>query len=110
MPSNSPAVRAAMKKQQLKRLEAKAKPVKKGEESSYPSFYANMPFQKVRAEQNEKFRYAKQALRDAQETFDVAEISGDEMEEARTALAVAALVAERSQPGRRGSSASLTGA
>ncbi len=110
MPSNSPAVRAAMKEQQLKRLEAKAVPVKKGEDSKYPAFYANQPFQKVRAEQNASFRAAKQALREAQEAFDIAEINGLGLEDARSALAVATLVAERSKPGRRGTSASLTGA
>ncbi len=102
--SNSPAVRAARKDMQLKRLEEKAK----GKKGDYPSFYANMPFQKVRAAKNETFRANKQAVKDAQDALDVAEVTGDGLEEATQALAVAELVASRSEPGRRGSSATLS--
>ena len=96
-------VQEAKKEMQLARLAMKGK-------KGYPEFYANQPLQKERARKNEEWRAAKQNARDAQEAFSIAEITGDGLEAAREALAIANLVAERTQPSSGGASASLSGA
>ncbi len=102
--SNSPEVQAARKRMQLARLEQKGK-------KKYPEFYANQPFQKERAKRNETFRVNKETLREANLALEIAEITGENLEEAKHNQAVAALVVERSHPGRRAdeAGAGLTG-
>ena len=103
--SNSPEVQAARKKMQLARLE------KKGD-ADYPEFYANQPMQKVRAQKNADSHAARDALKAANLALEIAEITGEGLQAAQEAQAIAALVAERSHPGKRGADArsSLSGA
>lgn len=101
--SNSPAVQAARKDMQLARLEAKGK-------KNYPAFYAAQPQQKVRAKKNAEWLAARNALKAANEALEIAEITGVGLEAAIEAQAVAALVAERTKPGKSGSSASASNA
>ena len=99
--SNSPAVQAARKKMQLKRLEAK-----KGK--NYAQYYASQPAQVERAKKNKIYSNAQQTLRDANEALEIATITGVDLEAAKEAQAIAALVAERSKPARAKSGASAT--
>jgi S-methylmethionine-dependent homocysteine/selenocysteine methylase len=103
--SNSPAVQAARKKMQLARLEAKKK-------EGYPAFYAAQPYQVERAKLNKEYQVARNNLSAANEALEIALITGEGLNAAKEAQAIAALVAERSKPPRRGatSSAGLTGA
>lgn len=105
--SNSPAVQEARKKMQLARLAAKTDNL-----DTYPDFYANQPQQKVRAKQNADWREARMALKAANEALEIAEITGEGYDAAFEAQAIAALVAERTQParGKSGASASNAGA
>lgn len=105
--STSPEVQAARKKMQKLRLEAKK--LNKGKD--YPAYYAAQPFQVERARMNKEYHAAQQKLKDANNALEVAEITGESLEEAKKAQAIAAIVEQRSKPARRGESASagLTG-
>jgi len=99
--SNSSAVQAARKKMQLSRLEQKGT-------AGYVSYYASQPLQVEKARKNADWKAALKSLRDANEAFAVAEITGEGLEAARETQAIAALVAERSKPARAGGPASAT--
>lgn len=103
--SNSPAVQAARKEMQLKRLEAK-----KGK--NYPAYYASQPAQVEKAKANKAYAESRSNLRDANEALEIATITGVGLVAATEAQAIAALVAERSKPvrGKSGASASNAGA
>ncbi len=99
--SPSPAVQAAKKKMQLARLE-----VKENDLDNYPEYYANQPAQVERARVSKIYKDNKQVLRDANEALEIAIITGEGLEGAREAQAIAAKVVEMSSPPRRG----ITGA
>ena len=103
--SNSPAVQAARKKMQHARLEAKGK-------EGYPAFYAAQPYQVERAKLNKEYQDSLNNLKAANEALEIATITGEGLQTAKEAQAIAALVAERSKPPRRGATASagLSGA
>ncbi len=94
-------VQEAKKQMQLARLEQKGK-------KGYAKFYAAQPQQVERARRNAEWRAARDAAKQAQTNFDIAEITGKGLEAAREALQIAILVAERTQPGRRGGNASVS--
>jgi len=100
--SNSPAVQKARKKMHLARLEAK-----KGK--NYAAYYAEQPEQVERAKKNAEFLKARQRLVEANEALEIATITGENLEEAKKAQAVAALVVERTKPASGRATASLQG-
>lgn len=91
------AVHEAKKRMQLARLERKL-------EDDYVSWYKEQPQQVERARLQAQHKAAIQTLKDANEALQVAEITGENLEAAREAQAIAALVVERSQPPRRSAS------
>lgn len=95
--SASPAVQAAKKKMQLKRLDEKENNLE-----NYPEFYANQPAQIERARLSKIYKDAQRAAREAQEVLDVAVITGEGLEAAREASAIATKVAEMHRPPRAG--------
>jgi len=103
--SNSVAVQKARKKMQLDRLAMKGK-------RGYAEYYANMPYQKERARQNAVLRGNKQTLKDAIEALEIATITGEGLQAAKEAHAIAVRVVEISTPSRPGerATAGLTGA
>ncbi len=101
--SNSPAVQKARKDMQLARLK------KKGSKD-YPAFYAAQPLQVELARKNNEYRAAQQALRNANEAFEIARITGEGLDAARETQAIASLVAERSKPTSGAAAANLSGA
>lgn len=101
--SVSPAVQAAKKKMQLARLD-----VKENDLENYPEYYANQPAQVEKARLNKILKDAEQVLRDANEALEVAVITGEGLETAREAQAIAAKVVEMSQPPRPSTSIGLT--
>ena len=105
-------VQEARKQVQLERLRRKADLKTAKDTEKYAEFYANQPFQKVRALAAEKHRAAVTASNKANEVLAIAEITGDGLEEAQHDAAVAALVAQNARPARRSAnlSSSLTGA
>jgi len=102
--SNSPAVQAARKEMQVKRLEAK-----KGK--NYAQYYASQPAQVEKAKKNKIWAEAREALRAADEALEIATITGVGLEAATETQAIAALVVQRSKPakGKSGASASNAG-
>jgi len=84
--------------------------LKKKGSKDYPTFYANQPLQKVKAEANAKLQGSKAALKAANEALQIAEITGEGLEAAQKAQAIAALVVQKTTPVSAGSSASLSGA
>ncbi len=107
----SAGVQEARKKKQLERLAMKANMSTKEDTRAYADYYASQPMQVERTKQNVAFRVAREALVEANDVLEIARISGDGLEEAEHDQAVAALVAERSQPPARGpAKAGLTGA
>ncbi|KKM58116.1 hypothetical protein LCGC14_1549830 [marine sediment metagenome] len=103
--SASPAVQAAKKKMQLARLKEKEDNLE-----GYPEFYANQPAQLERARLSQIFKDSKASLRAANEVLEIAIIDGEGLEVAREAQAIAAKVAEMSQPPRRGATGAGLGA
>ncbi len=86
----SPRVRAARKEMQLKRLAAK-----EDDPEGYPEFYANQPFELVKAARQEEVRVARTGLVEANEDLQIAEITGEGLAAAQEAAAIAALVVEK---------------
>jgi len=84
--------------------------LKKKGSKDYPEFYANQPVQLVKAQANAQLAGAKAALKAANETLAIAEITGEGLEEASKAQAIAALVVQKATPASSGASASLSGA
>jgi len=84
--------------------------LKKKGDKDYPKFYANQPVQLVKAQANAQFKGAQATLRAANETLAIAEITGEGLEEAQKAQAIAALVVQKATPDSSGASASLSGA
>jgi len=84
----SEKVRAARKKMQEDRLAKKGDP-------NYAEFYASQPLQRVKAAKNDEMKAARKALRDATENLQVAEVTGEGLQAAQEAQAVAALVVHK---------------
>lgn len=101
--SVSPAVQAARKQMQMKRLDAKQNDLE-----NYPAFYAAQPAQVERARVSKIYKDAIRTLKDADDVLEVAIITGEGLESAQEARAIAAKVAEMAQPPRRGASASAS--
>ncbi len=109
--SVSAAVQEARKAKQLERIEKKKGLKTAKDAANYAEWYANQPMQLVRAQKNATLQANREALKVANETLEVAEITGEGLDEAKHAQAVATLVVERSQPGSRSpASAGLSGA
>lgn len=81
----SAKVQAARKQKQKERLKRKGKP-------DYPEYYANQPLQKIKAEENEKIRKAKQDVRDAAEDLQLAQHTGEGLKAAQEAVQVTRLI------------------
>ncbi len=81
----SPAVRAAGKEMQLKRLEMKGK-------KGYVEYYANQPKQLLRAAKNAELSGARTALVAARDALAVAEINGKGLAAATEQAAIAEIV------------------
>ncbi len=90
----SERVQKARKAAQIARLK------KKGSKD-YPEYYANQPLQRVKAAANKEIRRAKQAVVEAREDLEVAEITGEGLESAQEALVVTRLVVEKLEAAKR---------
>ena len=83
----SEKVREARKAGQEARLKAK----KKGKGNDYADYFAALPKQQLKLQVNEKIQAARQELRDAIETLQIAEETGEDLLNAQEAAQVAAL-------------------
>lgn len=101
-------IQEAKKQQQLERVARKAKIKTPKDAKEYGEWFANQPAQVERAAQFEKHQASLTALNAAAVTLGIAEITGENLEQAKHDHAVAALVAERSEPGRRNVASSLS--
>lgn len=101
--STSPAVQEARKTMQIARLEQKGK-------KTYAKFYAAQPFQVEAAKKNAAHRATLKAFELANEALEIAEITGEGLNAAKEAQAIAALVVERSTPVHASSTSNLSGA
>lgn len=103
----SEKVRAARKKGQLERHAIK----KKSKGNEYAKWFAAQPKQQLKAKVNEQLRVARQGLRDAIETLQVAEETGEDILNAQENAHVARLYVEKLDASKRvGSAMSLTSA
>jgi len=93
MMSNSPAVQAARKKMQEARLAQKS-----SNPENYPAFYASQPAQVERARLWDAYSNSVDTLNKAREDLEVALITGENLDAAKEAYAIASLVAERTKP------------
>lgn len=101
----SEKVRAARKKNQRERHAIK----KKSKGDAYAKWFAAQPKQQLKAKVNEQIRVAKQALRDAIETLQVAEETGEDLLNAQENAQVARLYVDKLEASKRvGSVMSLT--
>lgn len=98
-------VQTARKEAQVKRLEMKGKKgyidhCDKNGVVDKLGFFSSQPFQKMRIEEAEKIRVAKVSYLSAVEDLDVAQIDGENLEEAKHAVAVAGLVLQNLEAAR----------
>lgn len=98
----SAAVQAARKQKQIERLERKANITTEADALDYAKYYANQPMQVERAKLNVAHQAAVKDMDAAADVLAVAEISGNNLEDAKSNFAIAALVAERAKPAPRG--------
>ena len=89
-------VQEAKKQQQLDRLARKAKIVTDEDAIEYATWYGNQPYEVERAKKHAVHQGALKDLSAATEAREIAEITGEGLEDAKHNEAVAALVAERS--------------
>ena len=101
-------IQEARKQQQEERHARKAKIKTDKDAQDYAAWFASQPQQVERAAQFDKWLAAVKAADAAAVTLGIAEITGEDLEQAKHDHAVAVLVAERSKPGRRSTASSLT--
>ncbi len=101
-------IQEAKKQQQLDRIERKGKIKTAKDGKEYANWFASQPAQVARAAQFEEYQAALKAAASAGVTLGIAEITGVGLEDARHDHAVAVLVAERKEPGRRNVASSLS--
>ncbi len=101
-------IQEARKQQQLARIEQKGKIKTAKDAKAYASWFAAQPSQVARAAQFDEYQAALRAANAAGVALGIAEITGEGLEDARHDHAVAVLVAERKEPGRRSTTSSLS--
>lgn len=101
-------IQEAKKQQQLERITRKSKIKTVKDSAEYAEWFGNQPAQVALAAQFEEYHAALSAAKAAATTLGIAEITGVGLEDAKHNHAVAVLVAERKQPGRRKVTSSLS--
>ncbi len=101
-------IQEAKKQQQNDRIARKAGIKTNKDTKEYCDWFANQPAQVARAAQFEEHQVALRAAGAAKEALGIAEITGVGLEDAKHDYAVAVLVAERKEPGRRDTASSLS--
>lgn len=86
---------AISEKLQAARKQAQKARLKKKGDPDYPVFYASQPLQKVKAEENEAIRKAKEDHRNAIEDLKLAEVTGKGLKKAREQVGVTRLIVQQ---------------